>query len=121
MRCVWLRNRCGKFHHGRWGERCEEPCAARPTAHTRALSHWRGPLLRCERTKSSGAAVDSDLRRGRIIWWAFRAGMDVEPALWPPHPRKPETRHPGNLGDRSRATGNSVAVGVKLLELCRNS
>src|ERR1700674_3572303 len=70
------------------GERCKETCAARAPAHARALSHFRNPRLRGGRAKPGGAAVDSDLRRGGVIWWALRSGMDVEPALWPAYPQQ---------------------------------
>src|SRR5450631_851734 len=63
------------------GEGCGAPCAACATAHARALSHSRRPLLCCGRAQSGGAALDSDLGGGRVIWWAFRAGMDVGPVL----------------------------------------
>src|ERR1700730_14775980 len=72
-----------------FGERCEDPRAARATAHARALFHCRGPLLRSGRAKSGGAAVDSDLRRRCVIRRALWTGMDVEPALWSAHPQQP--------------------------------
>jgi hypothetical protein len=61
---------------------------ARQLTVTSALSHCRGPRLRCGRAESGGAAVDSDLRCSCVIWWQLRAGMDVEPAPWPALPQQ---------------------------------
>jgi hypothetical protein len=70
------------------GKGREGPRAAGSPVHARALSHWRDPLLRCRRAKSGRAAVDSDLRRGCVIRWQLRAGLDVDPALRLPHPQQ---------------------------------
>ena len=97
-------------------EGCENPCAARASAHGHALSHCRGPRLRRRRAESGGAAVDSDLRRSCVIWWQLRAGMDVEPAPWPAHPQQriPDARNrtqPGMDHCRSRS-GDRVHRGT---------
>ena len=88
----------------------------RARAHTRTLSRCRGPLLRCGSAKSCGAAVDSDLRRRGVIWWALRAGMDVEPALWPAHPQQrisdARNRMQPGMDDRRSGPGNSVHRGT---------
>src|SRR5882672_2233394 len=96
-------------------EGCKDPRSARATAHARALFHHRDPLLRCGRTESGGAAVDSDLRRGCIIWWALWIGMDVEPAPWSAHPQH-SIANAGNqtllgMADRGSGPGNSVHRG----------
>jgi hypothetical protein len=102
---------------------------ARQLTVTSALSHCRGPRLRCGRAESGGAAVDSDLRCSCVIWWQLRAGMDVEPALWPAHPQQriPDARNRtqpgmdhrrGGPGDRiHHGTGTRREVSFALASL----
>src|SRR5277367_1437963 len=97
-------------------EGCEDPCAARTPAHGHVLSHCRGSRLPCRRTESGGTAVDSDLSCSSVIWWQLRAGVDVEPALWPAHPQQriPDARNrtqPG-MDYRRRGPGNRVHRGT---------
>src|ERR1700733_6394448 len=70
------------------GEGCGDPRAARATAHDRALSHWWRPLLRCARTQPGRAGLDSRLGGCPVLWWAFRAGLDVDFALWSARPQQ---------------------------------
>src|ERR1043166_5893775 len=99
------------------GKGREDPCAPRTPAYARALFHFRNTLLYCRRAESSKPAVDSDLRRGCVIWWALRAGMDGKPALWSANP-KHSIADAGNrtllgMGDRCGGSGDPVYRGIR--------
>src|ERR1700730_2005997 len=95
-----------------FGERCSDSCAARSPARARTLSHCRNPLLHCGRAESCGAATDSGLCCGCVIWREIRAGMDVDAAPRPAHSQQRtadagDRTQPGMDGRRSDS-GDSV-------------
>ena len=62
-----------------------DPREARATAHARALSHQRHPLVRCGGPQPGRTALDSALGGRCVLWRTFRIGLDVDPVPWAAH------------------------------------
>src|SRR5271165_4466860 len=65
------------------GQRCRDARAACATAHGCAIYHGWHPFLRSGRAQSGGAALNSALGGGVVIWRPLRVGLDVDPASQP--------------------------------------
>src|ERR1700722_1706688 len=94
------------------GDRLEDPSTPRATTHTRTLSRRWDSLLRGGDAESGGAAVDSGLGGGGVIWRALRARLDVEFASWTAHPEQQiaDARNRTQLGmdDCGSCAGHSI-------------